>query len=121
MNYSHFNPNPAGRNVGDCTIRAVSKALDQEWEETYLGLALQGFMMCDMPSANSVWGEYLRNAGFRRELAPENYTVRDFADDHPHGTYILALSGHVVCVQDGTLYDSWPSENEIVLYYWQKG
>lgn len=24
------------------------------------------------------------------------------------------------CVQDGVIYDSWNSENEIVLYYWQK-
>ena len=36
------------------------------------------------------------------------------------GTYILALSGHVVCVQDGVIYDSWNSENEIPLYYWVK-
>lgn len=121
MEYRYYNPSPAGRNVGDCTVRALSKALGQPWAETYVGLTVQGLMMSDMPSSNAVWGEYLRSKGFRRKLAQDNITVQEFADLHPHGTYILALSGHVVCVQNGTLYDSWDSSNEIVLYYWQKG
>ena len=97
--WTHYNPNPAGRNVGDCTVRALSKALDQDWYTTYLGLCVEGGLMGDMPSANAVWGAYLRRHGFRRELAPED----------------------VVCIRDGVLYDSWNGENEIVLYYWQKG
>lgn len=120
MKYSFFNPNPAGRNVGDCTVRAISKALNQTWEQTYAGLSLEGFMHGDMPSANAVWGAYLRRHGFKRELAPDDMTVAEFASEHPRGTYILALSGHVVCIVDGTLYDTWHSENEIVLYFWRK-
>lgn len=50
------NENPDGRNVGDCTVRAISTALGQEWETTYIALALQGYLMGDMPSANHVWG-----------------------------------------------------------------
>lgn len=121
MEYRYYNPSPAGRNVGDCTVRALSKALGQPWAETYIGLTVQGLMMSDMPSSNAVWGEYLRSKGFIRRLAPDNITVREFAEMHPNGTYILALSGHVVCIQNGTLYDSWDSSREIVLYYWQKG
>jgi hypothetical protein len=34
-NYESFNPNPYGKRVGDCTVRAVSKALNQSWEKTY--------------------------------------------------------------------------------------
>ena len=46
--------------------------------------------------------------------------MAEFADSHPHGTYILALSGHVVCIRDCVLYDSWDSGNEIVLYFWER-
>lgn len=121
MKFASFNPNPAGRNVGDCTVRALSKALSQEWLSTYLGICIEGALRGDMPSANATWGAYLRKHGFTRELAPDDITVAEFADEHPRGTYILALSGHVVCIIDGTLYDTWHSENEIVLYFWQKG
>lgn len=34
------------------------------------------------------------------------------------GTYILALSGHVVTVVDGDWYDTWDSGGEIPIYYW---
>lgn len=122
--YSYFNENPHGKNVGDCTVRAISKATDKGWGETYLAMAVQGYLEGDMPSANAVWGAYLLRIGYRRYIVPDTcpdcYTVGRFADEHSEGTFILALSGHVVCVQDGVIYDSWNSENEIVLYYWQK-
>ena len=121
MRFQHYNPNPSKRNVGDCTVRAISKALGQDWYRTYLGLCIEGAVRSDMPSANATWGAYLRRHGFRRDMAPEDMTVAEFAMGHPHGTYILALSGHVVCLQDGVVYDTWHSENETVLYFWQKG
>ena len=120
MEYAHYNPSPFGKNVGDCTVRALSKALDQDWHETYFGLCIEGALRGDMPSANATWGAYLRRNGYQRELAPEDVTVAEFADAHPNGSYILALSGHVVCVIDDVLYDTWDSGNETVLYFWRK-
>ena len=69
--WARHNENPDGRNVGDCTVRAISTALKQNWETTYVGLSLQGFLMGDMPSANHVWGAYLREMGFRRAVIPD--------------------------------------------------
>lgn len=71
MSFAYYNANPTGKSVGDCTIRALSKALGQSWEETYVGLALQGFRLGDMPNADSVWGPYLREHGFTRRLLPD--------------------------------------------------
>jgi len=119
-----YNANPDGHNVGDCTVRAISTALGESWEDTYIGLCLHGYMMGDMPSADNVWGSYLRSRGFRRRVIPDEcpngYNVSDFCDDHPEGVYILALSKHVVCVQDGVLLDTWDSRGKIPIYYWMK-
>ena len=49
--------------MGDCTVRAISKATGKEWGETYLAMAVQGYLDGDMPSANAVWGAYLRRHG----------------------------------------------------------
>lgn len=122
--YRHYNPHPYGRNVGDCTVRAIAKATGRDWGETYLALCVQGYIDCDMPSANSVWGNYLRGLGYRRHIIPDTcpncYTVADFAREHPVGVYIVALSGHVVCVEDGMIWDSWDSSGGVPLYYWVK-
>lgn len=123
-NYVSYNANPIKKRVGDCTIRAISKAIDQDWERTYVELCLQGFIMCDMPSANHVWGAYLKNKGFRRAIIedeyPDGYTVSDFCQDNPVGRYVLAISGHVVAVVDGMYYDTWDSGDEVPIYYWYR-
>ena len=122
--YRHYNPKPTGARVGDCTVRAISKATGEDWARTFCGLCAEGMRLCDMPSANHVWGAYLRRRGFRRhalpDACPDCYTVADFCREHPSGVYVLAISGHVVCVQDGDYYDSWDSGAEAPAYYWQK-
>ena len=117
--YTWHNENPYRRNVGDCTVRAISTALDQDWDTTYIGLCLEGYLMKDMPSSNEVWRSYLSRYGLERRTAPPHTTVNEFARAHPHGTYLLGLNSHVVCIIDGTLYDTWDSGEKEVLYYWK--
>ena len=119
-----YNANPIANRVGDCTVRAISKALDQDWESTYMDICIEGLCLHDMPSANATWGSYLHKSGWERFIAPATcpicYTVKDFCNDHPEGRYVLALSGHVVACIDGNYYDTFDSGTETVVYYWQK-
>lgn len=117
--YSWFNKNPLNRNVGDCTVRAISTALDQDWDTTYWGLCLEGYLLKDMPSSNEVWRKYLSRFGLERRPAPPHTTVNEFSRTHPRGVYLLGLNSHVVCIIGGTLYDTWDSGEKEVLYYWK--
>ena len=119
-----WNPNPAAKHVGDCTVRAVSKATGQSWEDAYSGMALEGFLLSDMPSANNVWGAYLRRKGFKRHIIPDTcpdcYTVKDFCEEHPQGRFVLGTGKHAVAVVDGCVFDTWRSECELPIYYFEK-
>lgn len=116
--------NPVGRKVGDCAVRAVAKALDMGWEAAYIALVINGLQMADMLSSDAVSGALLRQHGFYRKALPDTcpdcYTVADFCDDHPHGTYVLYCGGHVVTAIDGDWYDSWDSGREIPQYVWYR-
>lgn len=118
--WQRYNPNPIGSRVGDCTVRAISKVLNQRWDITYIWLCVYGFMLCDMPSANHIWGEFLRSRGFRRYAEENSCTVREFCRYHPDGCYVLALSGHVIAACGGDYFDTWDSGDEPVIYFWRK-
>ena len=122
--WKEYNPNPVARNVGDCSVRAIAKALDITWEQAYALTAANGFAMGDMPSADSVWGAVLRQRGFRRKAIPDTchdcYTAEAFCEDNPKGVFVLAFGGHVATVVDGDLYDSWDSSQCVPQYFWYR-
>ena len=119
--WREYNPNPNGRRVGDCAVRAVSAALGIDWESAYCLLANAAFQMGDMPSSDSVWGAVLRMHGFKRRAVPDTcpdcYTAEAFAAEHPEGVYVLGFGGHVATVVGGDLFDSWDSSQLVPQFY----
>lgn len=124
MPWSRYNPNPNAIDGIDCTVRALTKALDISWEKAYTMLAVNGFILSDMPNANHVVNATLRQNGFKRYAIPDEcpdcYTAEDFAQEHPEGTYVLAFGDHVCAVVDGTIFDSWDSRGRVPMFYWEK-
>ena len=122
--YIFTNENPAGLKIGDCVVRAISTALNQPWERTYIDLCIEGFMFHDLPNANAIWASYLAYKGFKRHPLPDTcpvcYTVADFAAEHPEGVYVVATGSHAVCVKDGNVFDNWDSSGEVATYFFAK-
>lgn len=124
MAWVKYNPNPCGRSVGDCAVRAISKALKIDWEAAFITLSMNALQMCDMPSSDSVWGATLRQNGFYRQnipnTCPDCYTIEDFAEEHPEGVYVVGTGNHVCTIRDGIVFDSWDSRREIPQFYWEE-
>ena len=100
-------------------MRAIAAALSLDWSKSYLLLCCYGLERGDLPSANDVWGALLQDRGLHREICDE-VSVSQFCADHPKGTYVLAVSGHVVTAINGEYWDSWDSGDCIVLYYFKE-
>ena len=117
------NPNPLGKQTSDCVVRAIAIATEQSWKRTYRELCDFGEIECEMPSANVVWGQYLRHHGSTQFLlpaaCPQCITVRAFCEKYPEGTYVIGTGSHAVAVIDGDYYDSWDSGNETPSYFWR--
>lgn len=124
MSFIYTNPNPLGRNVGDCTVRAISICEGLSWEEVYLSLCVMGFLEGDMPASNEITDKYLLSQGYTKNgivnTCPDCYTVEKFCEEHPDGKYILGTGTHLICVIDGNIYDAWDSSEKIPVYYFSK-
>lgn len=119
-----FNPNPLGKRVGDCAVRAIAKALNINWEEAFIELSIAAFEIADMPSSNAAIGSVLRKHGFVRGSIPDEcvdcYTAEDFCNEFFKGTYVLFFGSHTATCIDGRLFDAWNSLKEVPQFFWRK-
>lgn len=122
--FRQVNPNPRGLFAEDCVVRAIAIATNQSWDSAYWAICLEGGIIKNMPSVDSIWGSYLKRHGFVPHPLPTNcpncYSVRDFCRENPTGIYILATSSHVIAVIDGDWCDTWDSGDEMPVTVWRR-
>lgn len=119
--YVFANPNPHKLITDDCVIRAIALAEGRPWEDVYVDLFVEGYIEKELPNANGVWGQYLMDKGYKRHSLPDTcpmcYTLKEFSEEHPTGTYIVGTGTHAVAVISGDVYDTWNSLATTPLYY----
>jgi hypothetical protein len=116
MSFKYYNANAKGRHTNDCVIRAISLAEDKTWNETYKELSelaqSQGILLDDVEFV-----EPLLDSKYQRTCYQKTF-VGDFIEDHPKGTYLITMKGHITCVIDGVLYDSFDCRNRVMWCAW---
>lgn len=117
------NPNPEGKEVPDCVIRAIAIALNMPWLQVFDELCAVARNEFNIPSSDSVWGLYLYSKGFEPFLLPEAcprcVTIDEFTKWFPIGIYIIGTGSHAVAVIDGNYFDSWDSGLEVPTFFWR--
>ena len=115
--YKFYNANARGNFVNDCTIRAISLAEGKTWDETYDELSEiaqeNGIILDDV---NFV--EPLLDSRYERQCYDHTY-VGEFVEDHPKGTFLITMNGHITCCIDGILYDTFDCRNRLMLCAWR--
>ena len=130
MSYKYYQPNDLDLQdkYGDCTIRALSKALDVSWLEAFdktipLCRKYQVSNVFDAPA--NIRKEFLDQLGFdyhgiSNKRGVRRPTVAEFAKKHKKGRYICNVAGHEVAVVDGNYYDTWDSGRKCLYGYFEK-
>ena len=112
--FHYYNANPFGRNVDDCTIRAISLATGKTWDETYLELAefsrKQGITLSEISFIN----DYLGDRYERFCAPPQTETVKDFLELGLSGTWLVTMSGHSTCIINSTIYDTFDCSDRYI-------
>lgn len=125
MGWIPYNEHPYGYTIDDCVLRAIATYFDISWEQAYLMVVAKGYEMKLFPTnMNLVWESMLLDRGLTKYYIPNTcpmcVTVEKFANDHPHGSYILGTTTHAIAVINGSYYDTWDSGQEYPVYYFAK-
>jgi hypothetical protein len=114
--YKFYNANAKGRFTNDCVVRAISLAEDKTWNETYNELSeiaqINGIILDDVEFV-----EPFLDSRYKRACYRETY-VGDFIEQHPKGVYLITMNGHITCVIDGVLYDTFDCRDKIMWCAW---
>lgn len=115
--YRYYQPNEKDLKdqVGDCQVRALSKALGLSWLETFdlvipicREIQTPSIFACDLvrtkKAMDALGFDYTGISNKKGSIRP---TVDSFAKDHKQGTFILTVANHVVACVDGIYYDTW--------------
>lgn len=132
--YKPYQPNPAGNNIRDCVVRAISGALDIEWIEAVELLAAYGKTTIN---SREVYPNVLRMKGFVHHNAIKQdgryINGRDFCEEmnrtYHNGERIIAFvrRNHLAAVvpvdSDGNgktykFIDSWDCSKKTIGDYW---
>ena len=115
--YVFYNANSFKRYINDCTIRAISLATNKSWNDTYKELSdkarRMGMMMDD-----ARFIEYYLDNKYERTCSNSLY-VGDFIEEHPTGTYLITMKGHITCVINGVLYDTFDCRDRKMWCAWK--
>ena len=109
--FRYYNANPLGRRVNDCTVRAISLATGATWDETYEKLSHFAQSQAIMPDEVLHIDQFLGRRYQKICHGKQYISVGQFADEHREGVYLVTMNGHITCVIDGVIWDTFdPSE-----------
>lgn len=112
--WEYYNANPLGRKVNDCVVRAISLALDWSWTETYKMLSDYGCRKGITFTEVDFINEYLAER-FEKFYPTERVkTVEDFLKLNLKGRWLITMNGHITCVLNGTLYDTFDCSDRYI-------
>ena len=114
--YKFYNNNSLGLFTDDCTIRAISTATDNTWNDTYEHLSniarLNGKMMDDKDFIR----DYLDSRYERVYDLP--YTIGEVAGRYHDNILLITTNGHITCSRYGVVYDSFDCRDRVAEYCW---
>jgi hypothetical protein len=109
-NFIKFNAHPKGLSVKDCVVRAVSTAFEKDYMKTSRELnRVKKELGYSSYKDRKFLYDYLASYDrllFKGTPGQPRTKVVDFLREHPQGTFIVSVRGHVTTVRDGYLVDS---------------
>lgn len=121
--FLEFNAHPKGIKTTDCVVRAIATATKQDYMECRRTLNQAkrdgGFTSYKDTKFLYKYFEGYPRLIFKAVRGEPRLKGSDFTEQHPQGTYILKMAGHVTVCVDGVILDIWDCTYRSVYTAWE--
>ena len=114
--YKFYNNNALGLFENDCTIRSISTATGNTWDDTYEHLSNIARLKGTMMDNRDFIIEYLDERYKRIYDIPR--TVGEVAGAYPDNILLITMNGHITCSKYGIVLDSFDCRQKIAEFCW---
>ena len=117
--YVYYNQNDDKITRNDCVTRAISLASGLPYSTIRRKLRYTARLLDCEKLCVSCYKFLIREVLGGVPINCERMTVNDFAELHPHGTYLLRMNGHITTLIDYTVYDIFDCRNHLLTDAWR--
>lgn len=124
VGYKYYNANPLNNKTNDCVIRAITTYLygarDKVetkkiyYDEIYSRLSEYGMRNSLMLNDEKNYMQFIDKLRMKEYKCYENIKVDDLDKFFDYGDMIVNLKGHLTCMLDWCIYDTFDCRNEMV-------
>ena len=105
--FEYLNVEPSGVKKNDCVTRAIKLASGLPYEEVRKKLFFSAKLLDCPKLCPTCYSFFIQQVLGGVPKNCDGMTVGEFADEHPNGTYLIRIQGHLLCIVDNTIYDLW--------------
>lgn len=114
--YRYYNNNPRGNNISDCVIRAVALAENISWSECQEKMSTLARKRGQMLDSVEFVENYL-DYHYPRQCHVSK-TIGEFTKECSVGVYLATMNGHITCIIDGDVYDTFDCSDRVMRCSW---
>lgn len=116
MSYRYYNANPLHKDSQDCTIRAISVALNVPWDYVYDMMSHEAQRLGTMQDDREFIIDFLDD---RFERVPTyGLTVGEVVDKYKDNIILVTMDGHITSAKFGKIYDTFNPSERFAEYAW---
>lgn len=117
--FQYWNENPDGEHIGDCVTRAITLASGLSYEQVQEKLYYCGKLLeCD-PLCVSCYDFLLTKYFEFDSVDTQGLTLDEFGDKYTRGLFLVRSRGHISCLLDGVVYDTWDCRSMVLTNSWK--
>ena len=120
VDYKFHNENPLNAIEEDCVTRAISFAVN----ENYYKISDKLYAIADLYECEELcvccYKHLIENYYHLPKINGfEGYTVEEFANYFPKGTYLLRGEGHITILKDSIIHDTGDCRDMVITDAWR--